>query len=88
MKLKPEEMTQAIEDLLIMLDSNLTKAHLMTLSIDDFFDKEMPSEKDYDRIISEFSNITTMVEIIGDYLYESRNAVADALGTEIRDLVG
>ena len=88
MKLKPEEMTQAIEDLLIMLESNLTKAHLMTLSIDDFFDKEMPSEKDYDRIISEFSNITTMVEIIGDYLYESRNAVADAPGTEIRDLVG
>ena len=88
MKLKPEEMTQAIEDLLIMLDSNLTKAHLMTLSINEYFDKEAPTEKDFHRIIAEFANITTMTEILDDALYESRNAVADALGTEIRDLVG
>lgn len=88
MKLKPEEMTRSIEDLLILLDSNLTKAHLMTLTIDDFFGTETPSERDYHRIISEFSNITTMVEIIEDYISESRNMVAGALGTECRDLVG
>ncbi len=86
--MKPEEMTQTIEDLLIILDSNLTKAHLMTLTVDEYFGKETPSERDYHRIIAEFANIKTAVEIAEDYIYESRNMIANALGAECRDLVG
>lgn len=74
------------DDLLTQLETCLNKVALMTRTvIEDHFSKPELSERDARVIRYEYGNICTALEISDDYLFKSREIVAELLQGEQKE---